>query len=81
MERCREAARLTGELPSREPRTLSSNTFGVKLISPEAAMNSGGADCERDGPGRIEDSNVPFPHMQGVANVEELFLPVQLEFV
>ena len=29
----------------------------------------------------IQDTNVPLPHMQGVADVEELFLPVQLEFV
>src|SRR6202011_1560951 len=29
----------------------------------------------------IQDANVPLPHMQGVADVEELFLPVQLELV
>src|SRR5208283_1377557 len=29
----------------------------------------------------IQDANVPLPHMQGVANVEEFFLPVQLELV
>src|ERR1019366_8380394 len=29
----------------------------------------------------VEDLNVPLPHMQSVANVEELFLPVQSELV
>src|SRR5882757_11213776 len=29
----------------------------------------------------IQDAKVPLPHMQGVADVEELFLPVQLELV
>ena len=29
----------------------------------------------------IQDSNIPLPHMQRVADVEELFPPVQLEFV
>src|SRR5271165_3511312 len=29
----------------------------------------------------IQDANVPLPHMLGVADVEELFLPVQLKLV
>jgi hypothetical protein len=29
----------------------------------------------------IQDANVPPPHMQGVADAEELSLPVQLELV
>jgi hypothetical protein len=29
----------------------------------------------------IQDSNILLPHMQGIADVEELFLQVQLEFV
>ena len=29
----------------------------------------------------IQDANVPLPYMQGIADVEELFLPVQLELV
>src|SRR5271165_683177 len=29
----------------------------------------------------IQDANVPLPHMQGVADVEEPFLPVQLKLV
>ena len=32
-------------------------------------------------PSNIEDPNVPLPHMQGVTDVEELLLPVQLELV
>src|SRR5271169_6366726 len=29
----------------------------------------------------IQDPNVPLPHVQGIANVEELLLAVQLELV
>jgi hypothetical protein len=29
----------------------------------------------------IDDANIPLPHMQRVADVEELFLPMQFEFV
>lgn len=29
----------------------------------------------------IDDANIPLPHMQRVADVEKLFLPVQFEFV
>ena len=29
----------------------------------------------------IDDSNIPLPHVQGVTDVEELFLPVKLEFM
>jgi hypothetical protein len=29
----------------------------------------------------VEDANIPLPLVQGVADVEELFLPVQFEFV
>jgi hypothetical protein len=29
----------------------------------------------------IQDPNVPLPHVQGVADVEELLLPVELKLV
>jgi hypothetical protein len=52
-----------------------------------AARSSGPAGvvprCRRLGkrPPPIQDANVPLPHVQGVADVEELLLPVQLKLV
>jgi hypothetical protein len=75
------------------PRTAIRNyrrdrTIGRRLLFPTtpAAQHDGrphmmGRSSRFDCILNVEDANIPLPHVQRVATVHELFLPVQFEFV